>query len=143
MVARKFGQGPNKYPEELSNPAEFRKVVDDYHTALTSLAMGILQMLARTLDLEDNAFSEFGQYPVAVLRLLHYPPQEPDASELERGKFLDLRHPVFADEMPQESVPTQISALLRSCYKTLPAAYRCGTTFLQNGLMSHPSQGPM
>ncbi|KAF3403186.1 Sexual differentiation process protein isp7 [Talaromyces pinophilus] len=85
VVARKFGQGPNKYPEELDDPAKFRNVADDYHSALTSLAMGILQMLARTLDLEDDAFNEFCQHPVAVLRLLRYPPQEPDASELERG----------------------------------------------------------
>lgn len=102
MVARKFGQGPNKYPEELSDPAKFRNVVDDYHSALTSLAMGILQMLARTLDLEDNAFSEFCQHPVAVLRLLHYPPQEPNASELERGKLLDLHHVALLTKCPRD-----------------------------------------
>ncbi|KAL2823904.1 putative oxidoreductase [Aspergillus cavernicola] len=85
VVARKFGQGPNKYPEELSDPAEFQNVVEDYHAALTSLAIGILQLLARTLGLEEDTFSNFCQHPVAVLRLLHYPPQDPDASELERG----------------------------------------------------------
>jgi isopenicillin N synthase-like dioxygenase len=90
VVARKFGQGPNKYPKELRDPARFRNVVDDYHSTLTSLATGTLQMLARTLDLDDNAFSEFCQDSVAVLRLLHYPPQVPDASELERGKHLGL-----------------------------------------------------
>ncbi|KAL2832314.1 hypothetical protein BJY01DRAFT_260231 [Aspergillus pseudoustus] len=83
VVARKFGQGPNTYPAELG--AEFPRVVERYHAALTELAEGILRMLARTLDLEDGAFQAFCERPVAVLRLLHYPPQEPDASDLERG----------------------------------------------------------
>lgn len=106
VVARKFGQGPNKYPEELSDPENnFRNVVDDYHGALTSLAMGILQILARTLDLEDNTFNDFCQHPVAVLRLLHYPPQEPDASELERGKLLDLHHADLLMKCPRNRCP--------------------------------------
>lgn len=105
VVARKFGQGPNKYPEELDDPAKFRNVADDYHSALTSLAMGILQMLARTLDLEDDAFNEFCQHPVAVLRLLHYPPQEPDASELERGKLLALHHAALLLICPRNRCP--------------------------------------
>ncbi|KAL4971697.1 putative oxidoreductase [Aspergillus desertorum] len=83
VAARKFGQGPNKYPTELG--IQFQSVAERYHTALTTLATGVLQMLARTLDLDENAFSDFCQHPVAVLRLLHYPPQEPDASGLERG----------------------------------------------------------
>lgn len=83
VVARKFGQGPNKYPEELGE--EFRCVTERYHAALTTLAAGILQILARTLDLDENTFSDFCEHPVAVLRLLHYPPQDPDASALERG----------------------------------------------------------
>lgn len=110
VVARKFGQGPNKYPEELDDPVKFQSVVDDYHSALMSLAMGILKMLARTLHLDDNAFSEFCQHPVAVLRLLHYPPQELDASELERGRPPNHYNDPFANDLPQELVPTQISA---------------------------------
>lgn len=130
MVARKFGQGPNKYPEEPSDPTEFRTVVDDYHRALTSLAMGILQMLARTLDLEDNAFIEFCKHLVAVLRLLYYPPQEPDVTELERGKPLNFGNAVFADDMIQVSALIQTLALKQYCYKTRPAAYKYGTRFL-------------
>ncbi|KAE8386835.1 hypothetical protein BDV23DRAFT_162519 [Aspergillus alliaceus] len=85
VVERKFGQGPNKYPAEVSNPDRFRTIMDEYHSALTSLAEGILRMLARTLGLEGSAFEAFGEHPVAALRLLHYPPQDSDASDLERG----------------------------------------------------------
>ncbi|KAL4946061.1 hypothetical protein BDV06DRAFT_218767 [Aspergillus oleicola] len=85
VVARKFGQGPNKYPEELDK--DFQTTVNTYHAALTDLAGGILQMLARTLGIDDNAFHDFCQSPVATLRLLRYPPQEAkaDANDLERG----------------------------------------------------------
>ncbi|KAL2788537.1 hypothetical protein BJX66DRAFT_252583 [Aspergillus keveii] len=83
VVARKFGQGPNIYPHELGT--EFRDVVETYHAALTALAEGILRMLARTLDLDEDVFGGFVETPVAVLRLLHYPPQPADAGEMERG----------------------------------------------------------
>ncbi|KAL4881907.1 hypothetical protein BJY04DRAFT_207358 [Aspergillus karnatakaensis] len=83
VIARKFAQGPNTYPAELG--AQFPAVVERYHAALTGLAEGILFMLARTLDLEEGVFQAFCERPVAVLGLLHYLPQEPGASELERG----------------------------------------------------------
>lgn len=85
MVQKRFGQGPNKYPTEVPEPELFRKVMDEYHSALSVLAMDILQMLAHTLDLEEDTFDNFCEHPVAILRLLHYPPQDPDASEEERG----------------------------------------------------------
>ncbi|KAK6823103.1 hypothetical protein RU639_005958 [Aspergillus parasiticus] len=85
VVARKFDKGPNKYPLEVSEPAKFRTVMDEYHEAMTSLATGILKMLARTLELEENAFDAFCEHPIAILRLLHYPPQDPDSSDIERG----------------------------------------------------------
>ena len=85
-MARKFGQGPNKYPSEVSEPAKFRSVMDEYHDAMTSLSIGILRMLARTLGLAETAFDAFCVHPIAILRLLHYPPQDPDNSDIERGK---------------------------------------------------------
>ena len=52
---------------------------------MSRLAQDVLQVLALTLDLEPSTFNEFGQNALAILRLLHYPPQPPDASEDERG----------------------------------------------------------
>lgn len=60
--------------------------MDEYHEAMTSLAMGILRMLALTLELEESAFDAFCEHPIAILRLLHYPPQDPDSSDIERGE---------------------------------------------------------
>ena len=85
VQAKKFGQGPNKYPEEVSDPQAFRSTVDAYHNALSKLAEEVLMLLAETLDLDSQWFSNFCKDPAPVLRLLHYPPQPPDAPEQERG----------------------------------------------------------
>ncbi|KAJ9138231.1 Oxoglutarate/iron-dependent dioxygenase [Pleurostoma richardsiae] len=85
VLARRFGQGPNKYPTELADPSAFRETVDAYHSALCELATRILSVIARSLNIEVEFFSAFTRDSVATLRLLHYPPQDPDASELERG----------------------------------------------------------
>ncbi|PYH53288.1 Clavaminate synthase-like protein [Aspergillus niger CBS 101883] len=58
VEAGKFGQGPNNYP-----------------------AIGTDPQLSRDTD----ALRRFCTKPIATLHLLHYPPQAPDASELERG----------------------------------------------------------
>jgi isopenicillin N synthase-like dioxygenase len=80
-----FGCGPNVYPEGVSNPAHFRNTIALYHATMSRLAQDVLQVLALTLDLSPNAFDEFGENALAILRLLHYPPQPPDASEDEKG----------------------------------------------------------
>jgi isopenicillin N synthase-like dioxygenase len=80
-----FGCGANLYPESVSYPAHFRAIIDEYHTAMSRLAQDVLQVLAMTLNLSPNTFDEFGQNALAILRLLHYPPQPLDASEDERG----------------------------------------------------------
>ena len=85
VMSGKFGRGPNKYPKEVPNPQLFQKTVDEYHASMTLLASQILHVLARTLNIPDDFFVDFSRHPVSLLRLLHYPPQAPDASELERG----------------------------------------------------------
>lgn len=59
--------------------------MDEYHDAMIELAVAIMQVLARTLGLDEHAFGDFCDHPVSILRLLRYPPQEDDASDLERG----------------------------------------------------------
>ena len=88
VIAGKFGQGPNKYPQEVSDPDLFKKTVEEYHAAMTRLASQILQVIARTLNIPDDFFVDFSRHPVSLVRLLHYPPQGPRSSELERGKLM-------------------------------------------------------
>ncbi|KPM46365.1 hypothetical protein AK830_g140 [Neonectria ditissima] len=85
VVAKKFNLGPNKYPDDVENPTRFRDVIDQYHGAMLSLAESLVRLICQTLEVDDDWVSEFVDTPIAVLRLLHYPPQPPDASEWERG----------------------------------------------------------
>jgi isopenicillin N synthase-like dioxygenase len=85
VIAKTFGLGPNKYPQHVKNPEQFKKTIDTYHEQMRQLAENIVITLCKTLDIDDSWVPEFTNEPIAVLRLLHYPPQPPDASELERG----------------------------------------------------------
>ncbi|ETS87465.1 hypothetical protein PFICI_01293 [Pestalotiopsis fici W106-1] len=85
VVSKKFNLGPNKYPDAVSDPTKFKEIIDSYTDSAIKLAENLVRALCRTLDITDDWVSGFVDVPIAVLRLLHYPPQAPDASELERG----------------------------------------------------------
>jgi isopenicillin N synthase-like dioxygenase len=89
VVARKMNMGPNKYPLEVEDPAKFKETVDEYFGELERLAGRIFRVVMGTLGVnvaEEKWVEQFTGTPIAILRLLHYPPQEPDASALERGE---------------------------------------------------------
>lgn len=85
VISKKFNCGPNQYPETISDPAEFKTVVDTYFHTILSMAKDILRALALTLDLPEDWFAGFTTGGVGTLRMLHYPSQPVDADALERG----------------------------------------------------------
>ena len=87
VLRKKFNLGPNKYPQEVASPAQFRQVFDTYFQSMRVLAERIIRLLCESLDIEDDWVSQFVDTPIAILRLLHYPPQAPDASESDRGIY--------------------------------------------------------
>lgn len=86
VVGRKINLGPNKYPEDVTDPKAFKLTTDGYFKAMEKLAHDILNVLAATLDLDEDFFQGYIDTPIAILRLLHYPPQAVDASPDERGR---------------------------------------------------------
>lgn len=76
---KKLNSGPNQWPASLGD--EFREATMAYYKSTVSLASDLLKVLALSLDLEEDYFVKFMEGAVATMRLLHYPPQPPDADE--------------------------------------------------------------
>ena len=73
VVANKRFRGANLWPDDLPG---FRQTVVAYCDALEALALKLLPIYARALDLPADHFAEpFGKEPQYTLRMSHYPPQ--------------------------------------------------------------------
>jgi len=83
VVAGKFNHGPNQWPQN-AGPG-FHAAMTDYFTALLGLGERLMRGIALSLDLDEAYFKEFCTDPMATLRLLHYPPQQPDDAPEQRG----------------------------------------------------------
>ena len=86
FVGQKLNSGPNVWPETMPDVDEFKETTTAYYDKTFSLATHLLRALALSLDLQEDFFEKFMDGAVATMRLLHYPPQQPDCDEkLTRG----------------------------------------------------------
>jgi isopenicillin N synthase-like dioxygenase len=82
VVARKFNHGPNQWPAGMLS---FRPTMRAYYEAMLDLSERVMAALAIALDLPPGYLDTFHEAPMATLRLLHYPPQPPDALAGQKG----------------------------------------------------------
>jgi isopenicillin N synthase-like dioxygenase len=86
FVGKKLNSGPNQWPEGFSRADLFRESSLEYYDHMHALARDVLTVVAQTLHLDADYFSDFTKGAVATLRYLHYPPQPIDSDEkLSRG----------------------------------------------------------
>jgi isopenicillin N synthase-like dioxygenase len=70
-------EGPNQWPDLPG----FRDAVEGYERAMRGFCLRLLRPLALALGLPPDRFAPFFEQPTTFLRLLHYPPQAPDAPD--------------------------------------------------------------
>ncbi len=70
--------GPNQWPDALPG---FRDAVRAYDDAMRGFCLRLLRPMAFALGLPADALTPYFRQPTTFLRLLHYPPQAPDAPD--------------------------------------------------------------
>ncbi len=76
----RFGRpldGPNQWPDL----PDFRQPVEAYEQAMHRFCLRLLRPLALALGMPRDWFAPFFAQPTTFLRLLHYPPQAPEAPD--------------------------------------------------------------
>jgi isopenicillin N synthase-like dioxygenase len=82
VVAGMFNHGANQWPARRPN---FRPVMQAYLQVMLDLSARMMGGVALSLDLPDNYFADYCSDAMATVRLLHYPPQPPQARPGQKG----------------------------------------------------------
>ncbi|ETX11503.1 oxidoreductase [Marinomonas ushuaiensis DSM 15871] len=82
VKAGRFNYGQNQWPK---NAQYFQKAATQYIHEMTELAKSLMSLLALSLELPKDYFSEFNHDPTTLLRMLHYPPQPKNPLPNEKG----------------------------------------------------------
>ena len=77
-----FNHGPNQWPAKLPG---FRATMEGYYAQMEVLCRLTMRAVALALELAEDHFETFCEDAVSNLKLLHYPPQPPNASPGEKG----------------------------------------------------------
>jgi isopenicillin N synthase-like dioxygenase len=82
VVAGWAQHGPNQWPVGLD---AWRDAMEAYHAKMLALAGVVMRALALSLDVAEDYFEDCCRDSISTLRLLHYPPQPPQAGADARG----------------------------------------------------------
>ena len=77
-----FGYGPNQWP---SGRDSFKSTLLNYHSSMVDFGKKIFESFALALELPINHFEGAITKPMAHMRVLHYPPQDPKSGTEQMG----------------------------------------------------------
>ena len=88
------------WPDEEDAPL-FKPANRAYRAACVGLMRKLTQVMEKVIGVEDGFFKNKASYPVAGIRALYYPPQEPDDNESTGlGAHTDVQCKSFIDICP-------------------------------------------
>lgn len=82
VLAGMFNHGPNQWPAQRPS---FRPVMMAYLDVMLELSARMMRGIALSLDLPADYFAPYCSDVMATVRLLHYPPQPPQARPGQKG----------------------------------------------------------
>jgi len=74
--------GVNVWPDTSTLP-DFKESVLAYYHAAIRLGQSLFPLFALALDRPENFFDDKTTKPAAIMRLLHYPPQNPKSVDAD------------------------------------------------------------
>lgn len=84
-------QRENLWPQPHVSP-KFRPGVEKYQMACLDLTRKLIRLMALALGLEESFFDKKITYPIASVRCLYYPPQDPEEmTETGLGAHTDIQ----------------------------------------------------
>jgi isopenicillin N synthase-like dioxygenase len=82
VVKGMFNHGPNLWPAQRPN---FKPVMQEYLKVMLELSARMMGGIALSLNLPQDYFANYTKDANATVRLLHYPPQPPQAKPNQKG----------------------------------------------------------
>jgi isopenicillin N synthase-like dioxygenase len=82
VIAGVFNHGPNQWP--ASRP-RFKPVMESYRDVMLALAARMMGGIALSLALPEDYFASYCDDAMALVRLLHYPPQPAHGDPAQKG----------------------------------------------------------
>ncbi|KAF8226020.1 Clavaminate synthase-like protein, partial [Tricholoma matsutake] len=73
--------GPNVWPNDMP---DFKDAIMAYYHSAVQLGQTLFTLFALALDLPEKFFDDKTTRPAAIMRILHYPPQDPATTDVRK-----------------------------------------------------------
>ncbi|KAH8892657.1 Clavaminate synthase-like protein [Thozetella sp. PMI_491] len=98
----------NFWPKPEDSP-KFRRGVEAYQIACLGLMRKLIRLMALAIGVEETFFDKKSTYPIASVRCLYYPPQEPsNETETGLGAHTDIQLMTMIAQKPYDQPALEV-----------------------------------